>query len=712
MGEASGEEPKGWKLAEPVNALGPIAPNGSWSEEGNTILATGTAAPWTVLTKPVPGYNDYRLSVKVAITKPTPKADFPINGFEFDRYLPREMFPPGCPHTGQHRYRYYAGEFDWGSDAAVFVRYKSREDCYRVQLSTQYQEIILWHGVGGYLQVVPCDLKVGKTYDLEVVAEGTTIRVLVDGAEKINYRHETLPTRRGGIGLGAYHATIAFTDLRVDPLPAPPLDASDGHQARFNIRRWRTLSWIFDGNEPIALLTKFNPPIKASGSGVFYYLYMKLKPGYRPYYQSMMSVITYSGGKGTTTLVGDVASIKKTGENTGRLVLKFQTEHPKKVCRADHVATLTYDRARGTYRHDVDVDVEFLAEQKMHSFEFCDPLSYNNKFPGRGVEYGWLPSGHIWGVVSGEDGKLYRHPLSQSLSLPGQNSFLSGPDKGFWMLYPDRAASPVWEYSVPGERFLAEVCHWGYDFHQRVRWPDSRKPKIVKPGDRMKIHHVLTAYPPAEAKRLFDAAPLHPKQEIAKHYKHERYLRGNTPNMTAFPVCDPAGTDFTRLQSVRVPYIGWQFRGKYQLDTAVGHNDTHSLRMDGPGESYGEFYHHMIDGYAKRYLCTFWLKTKGVTGEGPVVQLKYTYADDPCDRVETNLTGDTDWQKFSFVTTVPVIAFESYDASSIVLTTRGEGTVWLDDFSVVPLKAGQKATDVLPAGSKLIRIPAKSRKFW
>jgi len=157
-------------LLEPVNALGPIKPNGAWKEEGDSIVATGTAAPWTIQVAGDGKWSDYRLSAKVTIRRPAPKADFPIYHAEFDRYLPREWFPPMCQHTGQYRYRYYGGEFDWGSDAAVFVRYRDREDCYRVQLSTEYQELILWHGIGGYLQVVPCELKPGRAYKLEVAA--------------------------------------------------------------------------------------------------------------------------------------------------------------------------------------------------------------------------------------------------------------------------------------------------------------------------------------------------------------------------------------------------------------------------------------------------------------------------------------------------------------------------------------------------------------
>ena len=142
---AAGEGEKYLRLEDctrvaPVNALGPIESNGSWAQEGRAIVATGAAAPWTIRTAGDPKWTDYRLSAEVTIRKPGPKADYRITNCEYDRYLPREMFPPGT-HTGQYRYRYYAGEFDWGSEAAVLVRYRDRESCYRVQLSTEYEEI-------------------------------------------------------------------------------------------------------------------------------------------------------------------------------------------------------------------------------------------------------------------------------------------------------------------------------------------------------------------------------------------------------------------------------------------------------------------------------------------------------------------------------------------------------------------------------------------
>ncbi|GAG01317.1 unnamed protein product, partial [marine sediment metagenome] len=263
--------------------------NGSWTKQGQALVASGSAAPWTIRTAGSDKWTDYKLSVGLTIRKATPKPDFPVFHGEFDRYLPREWFWPFAQHCGQYRYRYYAGEFDWGSDAAIFVRYRSRLDCYRVQLSTRYQEIILWHGVGGYLQVVPCKLEQGKSYRLDVTARGANIQVSLDGKKMIDYWHPTLPTLSGRIGLGAYHSTVAFEKAVVTKFP-PSKTAPPAHQAKFQYRRWRTVSWIFDGNEPICLLEKTRCDKDPKIKGALYYYLVKLRPGYRPYLHTWIGI--------------------------------------------------------------------------------------------------------------------------------------------------------------------------------------------------------------------------------------------------------------------------------------------------------------------------------------------------------------------------------------------------------------------------------------
>ena len=277
-----------WTLQPPVNALGKIPSNGTWRIDRGEFLATGIAAPWTVETAGDPAWSDYSLGVDVTIRKPGSRADFPICHAEWDRYLPRDWFPPLAEHTGQYRYRYYAGEFDWGSEACVYVRSRDRENCYRVQLSTEYQEMILWHGIGGYLQIVPCKVEPGKTYRLEVLAQGVHLQVLLDGKKMIDYWHECLPALTGGIGLGAYHSTVGFRNVQVRALP--PAGPVPVHKALFNTRNWRTVRWLFDGDEPICLFEKSPTQPPGYCAGMLSYYHVKLRPGYRPLYYAWVGL--------------------------------------------------------------------------------------------------------------------------------------------------------------------------------------------------------------------------------------------------------------------------------------------------------------------------------------------------------------------------------------------------------------------------------------
>ncbi len=681
---ASARSREGWTLQPPMSGLGPIARNGAWAVERGALVATGAAAPWTVRTAGDPDWTDYQLAVKVTIRQPGPKADYPVFHGEFDRYLPREEFPPLCDHTGQYRFRYYAGEFDWGSEAAVLVRYRDRNDCYRVQLSTEYQEIILWHGVGGYLQVVPWKLEAGKAYDLRVKAQGARLQVLVDGKRAIDYWHEALPTLAGGIGLAAYNSTVAFSDVAVTPLP--PAGPQPPHQARFALRPWRTLTWLFDGNEPITLLEKNRADLESYVKDSLFYFFVKLRPGYRPEYQCWIAALI--GGQ-ATQLQGEESDIKLTGVGTDRLTMQFDTAMPDGSLKVHHTDVVSYDRIRGTYRHDLQSDLAFVRDTTISILEFFDPLTYNNKEPGRGVKYTWLPAGHQWMVITGEDGTLYRMPISQAVSLV--NSWYGTPDHSLWMFYPDRAVCPVFETSTPGEKTYYEVCHWGYDWHQRFMW--NAEPRVFKAGDTFTVKYALAGYRPEEGEKLFLASKLHPKSDDPEAIKRNVFL--TVPSAYAFPVCDPAGNDFKELETARKPYVGWQWTGDYEMDREVGHGDNYSLRLAGPASVTGMFYHHMLDSYEKRYLCSFWVKTQGVKGH-VVAKLKYSFGPEPCDTLDLGLSGDNDWTQVAFVSTVPIATIKTYDSSDFILSLEGTGRVWLDDWSVRPLADDEQPRELRP----------------
>ncbi len=683
-----------WSLAEPVNALGPIPSNAAWRQDGDAFLGEGSAAPWSIRLAGDENWNDYELSADVTIRRQAPKADFPMHRGEFDRYLPRDWFPPNCEHTGQFRYRYFAGEFDPGSDAAVFVRYRNREQCYRIQLSTEYGEVVLWHGIGGYLAVVPYDLEQGRPYNVKVRAAGRRLQVSIDGNDVIDYVHHTLPAIRGKVGFGVYNAAASFENITVAEIE-PEQGTPPPHRPDFRVRDWRGMRWIFDGPEPICAMEKDIAP--SPYEGLLVLSHIKSLPGYRPQYKTWIGVHPYpEGASSTSRLVGDLAGIgTKTEPN--RLILEFATAHPEGILSTAHRDTLTYDAKRGTYRHDFLCDVTFLKDCRATTIEFLDPLTHNNKFPAPGVKHRWLPSGHEWGLFRSENGAICRHPVSQALHLPGQNTWEASAENGFWMLYPDRAAAPVWEFSVPGTSVRIEVCHWGYDFHQRMVPTNSS----FRAGDSLSLRFALTAYPTNEADRIFRESALSPQNN--SYAAPAKPSPRTAPDGFALPICDPSGTDFRVAETIRAPFVGWPFMGSYKLDSAVGRDDKNSLRLDGPGVLRGEFYHHMIDSRPGPYRFTIWIKTRGCSA-APIIELKYPYAKDgPADTVDTALSGDNDWQEISFITYVPSLTPRTYDSTEIWLRLDGEGSVWIDDFSVRPVDEGEDSSDRLPKGATLTR---------
>jgi len=699
-------------LLPAINALGPIPANGTWQQDGAAIAAVADPAvprAWTIRTAGDDGWTDYELKATVTIRKPGPVTDKRLLCHpEFDRYLPRESFPPLCQHTGQYRYRYYAGEFDWGSEACVFVRYQDREHCYRVQLSTEYQEIILWHGLGGYLQVVPCKLEAGRAYKVRVSVRGKNIQVALDGEKKIDYWHRTLPTLRGKIGLGAYRSTVAFQDVTATALPPADVDLPP-HQARLRTGLWRTMRFIFDGYEPICLVERSkHVHAESSTYQCMYYSHIKLVPGYRAYMNGWIGMLADGG---VSRMLTDEHGVKTRGENSGELVLEFDSVSPKGAYRVNTTDRVTFDRLRGTYRHDVTDALEFVKDVTLPELQFFDPLTFNNKEPGRGVKHRWLPAGHDWGIIRGEDGKLYHHPNTQGFY--GNSRWKLSVGKSLWMLYPDRAGCPAFEYDVPGAKFQNAICHWGYDWHQSVVY--GRPGRAFKKGEKVVIRHAFTAYPPREAERMFAQSTLHPVH-LAKNWQPPRKTNMfSYCDPHAYPICDPSGTDFTRVYNTRIPSVGFQFAGRYKLDNTVGRNDTYSLRLDGPNEVMATIYHHMLDMHAKRYLCTVWLKTQGVTGKGPRLILGKYFGNEKSQRdtVVTALTGDNDWQKISFTTTVISATQQNYDGSDVVLTLDGKGQVWMDDFSIRPIEEGETVQEVLPTGAVINRVARPPFfEFW
>jgi hypothetical protein len=149
---------------------------------------------------------------------------------------------------------------------------------------------------------------------------------------------------------------------------------------------------------------------------------------------------------------------------------------------------------------------------------------------------------------------------------------------------------------------------------------------------------------------------------------------------------DPRGTNFQTTVTWQNPAPTPLWGGKgATLDTTVGHGDHASLRVEGPGTAEVFLYQYMIEQYAEKWQVSGWLKTKGVTGAGVKLKVKYAYGPDAEDNFDLGGAGEQDWKHFSVDTTAPRVR----DCSLVTFSLDGPGQMWLDDVAVKAVGVGQ-----------------------
>ena len=146
---------------------------------------------------------------------------------------------------------------DGGFEASLLLR-AGKASGYRVQLSHKYQELALVKfPEGGYVQSVPCEIKLKQPQRIAVTLSGNQITVKVDGLRKMSYQDDILPLEKGRFGVGVSSgAKVVVENVTFQSLPASPKTAAkDKHVPNFHVRKWLGgRQWVFDGNEPILLL--------------------------------------------------------------------------------------------------------------------------------------------------------------------------------------------------------------------------------------------------------------------------------------------------------------------------------------------------------------------------------------------------------------------------------------------------------------------------
>jgi hypothetical protein len=503
---------------------------------------------------------------------------------------------------------------DQGFEAALLVRAQPARTAsdgvlhagYRVQISHKYQCVALVkYPDGGYVRVVPAEIKLNQPLRLHVSAQGNEIVVRVDDREKIRYSDTLLPIAKGRLGLGVSSgAKISVSAVTLEALPSGKVVAAKPHQPNFSVRTWiGGRPWVFDGDEPILLV----PVPEANGINN-----VKLKPGYKPQLswnshwdiqnQGAFSEGTNKNGPTTTSGGGEM------------LVAKWTARQTKDRFVTRTTLTVGWDKTRGVYRYDVDSELEVLAAEPFHfrygfDFEHHTPLD----------PFNWQ-----YLVVQREGGKLERRPV-----YPIDPGPMNGVEQyqGLRMWYgrhnEEMQVAPAVEYNIDPElnkdktrKLTTAVCAAFYDTGV------SFEPETAKPGTKVRVKYRYTGYPADEAKRVFEASKSHESFMLdAKHH----YIFAEWPTLT---MRDHVPTDQTWIYG-KTPFMsGHNQRPTYELaaiaDREPGLVSGRFAMKLGPA-SFGAARMPIADPLKKgRYMILAECKSVNTHGPGGRIELTVT----------------------------------------------------------------------------------------
>jgi len=120
-------------------------------------------------------------------------------------------------------------------------------------------------------------------------------------------------------------------------------------------------------------------------------------------------------------------------------------------------------------------------------------------------------------------------------------------------------------------------------------------------------------------------------------------------------------------------------------DSTVGHNDSHSLRIDGLSKAWVRINQHVVEQNADKWWVRGWYKSTGVGGRGLQLRVRYPFKANMEQLFYLGGRGDCDWTYFSFVTDV----LKTRDITDISIELDGPGTAWIDDFALSAILDGK-----------------------
>jgi hypothetical protein len=648
--------PPGGRWPVPV----PVPPYGRWQEEAEGVTASGLTHCWSTMLMPGTR-NGAVIDTRFTVTRSSGAA--------------RQM-PGGCMRWGFHW-----GENLPGWDVGVVFGYQDPLNFYRLQLSAARGELALWDATGGFLQIIPCRVALNAPHDLQVRWREGHISAVLDGQTVMDYWDRTLPYARGKVGLAVWKSDVRFTQFaaaKVDgpreTAPAhtpdfrfvPANDLLDGHPGFYLAPQQGLI--LFDGYEPISYFFK-----SKGADGRLIHEAVKLKPGWRPVYYNYIGPRLQLQGQPDwwPTLEGTLPEAFTVTQTGATLAFTFKVRSPGNTGITDHACTVRYDAKRDVYRYEFASRLQVTADCTGYDFEVSDPLTYNNRTPGPEVVHRWNPAGHRWWVSQGVNDVWQRMPIADDWSGLIANTPAKW-DASLDFLYPDPVACPAFEMTIgwpqaKGMQRAMGQCLWGYDYHHRAL-PSG----TLKAGDVRTWTLAFTALPPKEAE------PLFAKSAIPAQFQQQA--------QTVFLPFDPTGTTFAATTTLADPSTTMCWSNGIR-DTAVGHNDNFSLRIDGPGKAKLTLYQYMIEQHVPRWQIHGWIKTRDIAGAA-TLRVKYSYGKEYVrkgDTGEETFTlagpGTNDWTAFSVVTTVPRVQ----DCTDITFELNGTGQAWIDDVGITAL---------------------------
>ncbi|MDB5387722.1 MAG: hypothetical protein JWM11_3368 [Planctomycetaceae bacterium] len=636
---------------------------------GATIVdgrATLSSAKWISLQSPGESEN-VEFSARITVQEPARQFDF--FGSSWSAWPPSDFG-------------------DQGYEAGLLVR-TGNNSGYRVQVSHKYQEVALVkYPDGGYLRVVPCQVKQNQPVQVVVRVQGNEIVVRVDDRELIRYQDEFLPLTTGHVGIAASSlGKVLFENVKLDRLAAPAikLTAAKPHTLNLSVRKWLgDRQWVFDGDEPILQLHHGADPS----------CFAKLKPGYKP--QLLFDSHWGLENQGAFPEAASRWTEPVVNGGGATLSVNWSARNVKDRFTTQSKLAVGFDPVRGTYTYDVDSQLEVLAGEPFH---FRYGFDFEHHTPLDPFRWQYL-------IARRHNGNLYHRPVYPIDPGP-QNDLETYHGVRVWYGRhgEQMQIAPAVEYDIKPNanrdpkdasksmqrKLNTAVCAAFYDTGV------SFEPETAVPGTQLRVRYRYTGYPAAEAAELFKQSKIYDSPTLDPN--HHYIFADEWPKLT-FSQFSPLSESWVYG---RTPFMtGHNQRPTYELEKNCGAGSGFAMKL-GPA-SFGKANLPVPGTLTKgRYVVTALVKSINAFGPGGRLELEAAQA--KTNKLLAQVkhywgNGSFDWKRAGFVFEIPE------DAGSLAVAFGNSGTGEmlvtdvefrrLNDGEAIPSKILPKPTTVPP----------------